>query len=367
LVRASSRPRPPSHVKFSVLALGRRHLPRLLGAALLTLVAAGCVHPVPNDLVEVGLSVVGGPVDADGALGVVAVRVEVFDQHGDTVRFNGSLEADAEGSVTELTLEPGAAPVTMFLPRGGTYTFAASGYGAGGEFLAFGEASRVALKGRDDAVAITMAGLLGHARLDPRTPVHALLPGQTLDLLLTVMPPAREDLVVPPADYEASYEVENATTIASSGLGVRLQAGPRSGGDVVAKVEAEGLVILGSRAHPGVVTAELRLPFATDVAVDMTPPEVSALAFDPAQKALTGVADDDLGVVRLDVYDGPVLLASSDEETADAEGVPVVSFPGGGTGFVALLDLPPGTHEVTVYASDFSRNQGTASLVLTVP
>lgn len=344
----------------------RHRLPLLVAFALLTLGAAACKQPEPGGWARTDLTVVGGPVDSSGGLGVMEVKVEVLDSRGRTVRFNGLLVADPDGSIAELTLAPGEAPVSVLLPRGERYTFVANGYGTGGEFLAYGEVSKVVLTGGDNAVAIAMAGLLGQARLRARTPVHALLPGQTLDVLLTVMPPGREDLVVPPADYEADYEVHNGAALVASGLGIRLQAGARLGGDLVVGVEATGLVILGSRAHSGTVTDELRLPFATDVAVDMTPPTVTSLAFDPAQQALTGIADDDLGVVRVDVYDGPVLIATSDEETAEKQGIPEVSFPGGGTGFVAYLQLPPGEHEVTVYVTDFSRNQGTASHALSV-
>lgn len=334
---------------------------------LVAIGAAACSDPAPTAISELQLSVVGGPVDEHGVVGVNEARLEVLDPHGRTVRFSDSLVADPAGKVTELTIGPGAVPLAVFLPQGASYTFLARGLGAGGELVAFGQESRVAAAGGNNAVIVEMAGLIGEARLERRTPVHALLPGQTLDLLLTVTAAGSDELVLAPSDFRVSYEAANATTLSHSGRGVRLRAGERHGGDLVVRADVSGLVPADPHPEQDTVSAEVRIPFTTDAGVDLTPPEVSTLAFDPVQQVLTGVADDDLGVVTLEVYDGPVLLASSDPDTVAAKGVSEVRFPGGGTAFLTFLQLPAGTYELIVYATDFSRNQGSASYQVTVP
>jgi len=344
----------------------RAALARLFVAAMAVCALVGCDQSQPKGLVDVDLTAVGGPVDALGAIAVAEVKVEVLDAAGRTVRFDEALAADPNGPLARVTLRADEPLVTVYLPPGASYRFAAKGYTDAGELVAYGEARHVATGRGGGAVAVDLAGLLGEARLVRRTPVHALLPGQTLDALLTVAPPRRPDLEVLPRDLEADYEVVNGEVIESSGRGVRLRAGTRAG-DVVAQVEVSGLVPAGTGVGPGSVTAELRVPFATAATVDLTPPWVSSLAFDPDGGVLTGVADDDLGVTSLEVYDGPVLLATSDPEAAQAADVPQVVFPGGGTSFVAPLELPSGTYELTVYATDFSGNLGAATHAVTVP
>lgn len=100
--------------------------------------------------------------------------------------------------------------------------------------------------------------------------------------------------------------------------------------------------------------------------VDLQPPTLSELAFDPHQEIFTGVAEDNLGAVRIELFDGPVLLASSDPAKV-AGSVAKVVFPGYGTAFYSKLHLASGSYTLTAVAADAGGNQAQQNFKLVVP
>lgn len=349
-----------------------------LGAALLVLVLAACrsagtppdeddEDPKSDVLVEVNLQVTSGPTTTTGTVEPLTVEIRVTDSRGNTVSFDDNLVALQSSGVDAIVLEPGRSLVALSLFEGETYDFAASAFDVHGNFLASGTARRTVVSGGANATNLHLQSHLGTAALAPRLPVSVLLPGQEIDLVLTVAPHQRDDLSVPTSHFIASYIIENATGIEQSGRGARIRAGDRDGGDVVVTATAAGLLVAGGNAVDGNVTASITLTFSSGTGVDLENPVVQGLGFDPGLQLIFGIAEDNFGVSSLDIYDGPHHLASTDLDLVEEFGLSPVTFPGGGTAFFALLDLAPGTYDLTAIARDASGNQGELSREVTIP
>lgn len=343
-----------------------RPLGGLLLAALVSGLLMACedVSGRPSaPLTRVTLSSIGGPLTSEGHLELMRVDVRVLDEAGVAVRFGADGVANRGGAHGLITIPPGQASVAASLPPGASYEFNAAAFDAAGNQLAYGVKANHVPAGQDLAVVLELETILGAAMLTPRLPTRQLMPGQELDLMLSASPPGRPGLKVPTSDYRASYSVINGTIIASSDRGLRVRAGQRIGGDLVIYGNLEGLVLAADTVAAGAVTADLRLPFSSTLSIDLEPPNITRLEYDPGTRSLAGVVDDDCGVARVDVYDGPVLLAST--AMAAAGGPSEVVF-GGGTGFTARLALPPGDYSLTLLAFDRSGNQATAELDVTI-
>jgi hypothetical protein len=322
---------------------------------------------VPEPLVEVNLTLAGAPLQSAGQLELTHANVQVHDAAGAPVRFDADNVIQAEGEHEQLSVPAGTAALTLYLPEGAAWSFTGRAFDADDNLLAVASAQHTTASGSSNATVLRFTSLLGAARLETRLPTRQLLPGQEIDLLLSITPHERPDLSVPTPDYHASFETLNGANLHFSEHGVRVRVGDRAGGDLVVTGSAAGLLLTDGEAVPGVVSATLRLPFSTGLGVDLEPPELSKLAFDAGQQIFTGVAEDNYGVVRLELYDGPVLLASTDTAAAVSKGAATVIFPGGGTAFFSQLSLPSGSHSLTAKATDFSGNQTGAEHDVTVP
>lgn len=313
------------------------------------------------------MSAVGGPLRTTGEREPTSVSITVRDDTGAVVRFDDENRADPDGAYDRLPLPTEPPVLHVALPTDAEYHFDAGAVDTAGNLLAYGDAGRYIEPQGSAAIALDLDSLLGTARLTSRTPIHSLLPGQELDLLLAVTPRTRPDLVVPPSDYAASYEVVNGEALEISDWGARVRAGDPADGDLVVNVTATGRVLNAGSVEPGSVKATLTIPFSTFLTVDLDPPTLSGLEFDGTEKVLRGVANDTVGVAMLEVYDGPVLLATTDLDAAAHKGVPEVVFPGGGTRFQAPVHLSSGDYSLTIIATDFSDNETQQELVIAVP
>lgn len=339
---------------------------RWLIAGLLLLAAVGLSAcdtagtPKPRHA-KVEVTTVGGPLDQNGQPYPHALELEVVDEHGRTVTFNDELLADSRGSRTSVSLLPEAPGVTIGLRIGHDFELKVRGSDAAGNQLTFGEAS-LTTSAAPAAVLIELRSLLGSGRLVPRLPVTQLVPGQTIDLLHTASPNERPDLSIAYHELEVTYG-GNAEVLSASPRGVRVKVGNRLDGDVVVEAHAEGLVLSSDGVQPGRITSTFTRPFISGVNADVTAPIVEDLQFFEHDARLSGVAYDDQSLSRLDVYDGPLLLATTDPEQADRHGAQVVAFPEGTTYFEAPLALPPGEYELTILATDLAGNQAAATFV----
>jgi len=356
--------------------VSKRRWPRRCRGALLAVSIAiggafllsGCEFsgaPLGPEYTSVEFTTVGAPLDRFGNVSPLEARVRVFDAAGEPLRFTGDLTADPRGLLEWVTLPRGSSSGRLRLRRNQNYVFVTAAFDENGDQLAVAE-NRLFVGSKATALVIRLRTLLGSARLAPRLPVTKLVPGQVLDLVFSVSPNAREDLRVPPGDFDVVYS-GSAEVIEFSTRGARVRIGSREAGDAIVVAVANGLILDDAEVRQGEVMGVFQRPFATGVSVDVAPPNVSSLAFDPHRRILAGVADDDAGITRLDVYDGPVLLATTDLEVSAALGIPEVRFPGGGTAFLASLDVTQGTYELSVTAFDLAGNESTEHLSISAP
>ncbi|HLV11267.1 MAG TPA: S8/S53 family peptidase [Trueperaceae bacterium] len=344
----------------------------LLAAALL----AGCAHDPsasPAGMTTVvlstaavpGLGPLGVPTRPGGAGAVTHVEVTVYDRRGDLVTFDADNVHDPDGDVAVLMLGPGATSVTVkLLP--GRYTFRTVGSeGPGGQVLAYGE-TVATVTHASTTVDLELSTLLGAADLVPDAPRRYVKPGEVLDLYLVVRTVGGAYLV-PVADYEAEYALDDDLgTFVGSPLGVRVDVTPAPTRDrFVMRATARGWGLKdGAPAPNRRLTATFERPFlhTAGLVVDVLPPTL-VLDAPPAVSAgqtalLTGTADDDVGVARVLVFEGPVLIGSSSLDDV-GDGVGHVAFTDLEAGAWELAWQPPaaGAYAITVVAIDTSGNE----------
>ena len=367
--------------------LTRRNRWGLTALALaIALVLAACTPPDQStglpDHVTIGLSL-GGDLDAQslapqgspydpstGELALETVHVSVY-SGGDLVTFTdrgGTYVASATGSIEFVTLSTGAggvADATVELPAAGNpYTFVSHGYADVTEpVIAY--ASQTQNVSDAATVWIRPDSVLGGARLVPRLPTTYATPGEVLDLMLEVAANGHEGfgegyLQVPLGDFEASYDT-TVEVVASSNRGIRVRVPAECSGELSVTVNVRGLV----EAADGFVVDDLApVEYAIDcpprvggsVQVDNERPEVTIDGYDAATREVVGTASDDVGIAKVQVFDGGVLLASTDEAEATGD-VAIIAFPGGGNTFRTTLRTAP-YGGIVAYAFDTSGNEG---------
>ncbi len=354
----------------------------VLSALLLALiVACGSRTQAPTGMVEVRLELPtlasqsgelapqGIPFDDNGDPVVTYLRVEIFDENGNPVT---PTEAP-QGFVELFDTAPSA---TLTLPAGG-YTFVSYGYDTNDLviWVAYGEDS-VTLSGNTQVVQLFPKTLLESATLTPSAPVNAVVPGQQLDLMLTVTSPF-SPYTVPLADFEVAYNLPAAmgSEVASSKRGIRLDVTTtpttstfEMSGDASGWRNLSGTAVANQS-----VTAPFSRPFAGDgsttIVSDFEAPSltfnVPATAASGAPLTLTGTADDNYGVDRVQLYDGPVLIASSHSGDLSDPSVSQIVF--NGTSW-SVDWTPPndGNFDLVAVAIDSSGNQTEAEGSVTV-
>jgi hypothetical protein len=303
------------------------------------------------------------------------VHVYVFDKDGEQVSFqvSGATYTAAPDGDEYVTLTPEAPSVTVRLPAGGNpYRFEGLGE-AGGSVVAYD--SKEATIGTGTEVALALDSVIGDAVLVPRLPVSTVAPGQVLDLMLVVMANGHTDfpgdyLQVPIDDFTVSYgPVANATVLASSPRGLRLQVDAYCYDSVTVGGGVAGLVVDGGSFAPGNVEFGdgdgFEVPCQSSsggLSLDMVPPSVAVTSYDPFTGVVTGEASDDVGVARVELYDGPFLLATT--ELADATGdVALIEFEPLSHAFATTLEVLP-LGRVTAVAVDTSGNEAQSEAFL---
>lgn len=352
----------------------------------LVLVLAACgqpTPPVPEGQVQLnvsidaslfapqGLTPMGSPIAADGAAGTSQVEVSVRNKDGAPVTFDlvGSTYTIAAGSSgahssIPLTAANSSASVTL-LASGNPYTFEAHGYReAAGHVIAYD--SQTKMVADDVNVQLWLESVLGAARLVPRYPATFVTPGaEAFDLLLVVTANGysgeggSERLEVPLGDFEVEYGAATGATVdSSSKRGMRLGIHEACVSSVsVAAGSVSGLVWDGSSVAQGSIELpefSIECPSAGGgVQADVISPEVT-LEFHGSTLQVVGTAEDPNGfIAKVEVWDGPVLVASTDA----AAGVPEIAFDLGTTTFRATLASAP-TGGLVALAFDAAGNEG---------
>lgn len=343
----------PVHLLLAVLAL-----------LALTACDDGRGSPIQRET-TVEITAVGGPLEPSGLLHSLTIELEVYNADGERLRFDQDLLASLELGESLITLPPGTTSARVRLPSDEAYLVTLRGFDADGNQLTTGQ-HRIQVGTTPVSVVVQLRSILGSGRLVPRLPITRLVPGQVIDLLHSVSPHERDDLRVPEHELSVTY-AGNIEVMTFSARGTRVKVGNREDGDGIVTATAEGPTLIGDDVLPGVVISTFMRPFATGVTADVTPPTVTAVAYDVTSRLLTGSAYDDQSLQRLDIYDGPHLLATTDPMDSHTKDTPIVAFPDGATTFVTRLELPPGEYELTVLATDLAGNQTALHHEIEVP
>jgi hypothetical protein len=328
-------------------------------------------------LADSSITAQGIPHDPEtGALGVQTLRVWVSEASGDPVTFildGDEYVADEHGDVEFVTLsaDGGSMGAQVTLPGyGNPYRFVAHGF--------FDDPDVV-----DDAAVIAHAdqyekvvdggtvwleprSVLGEARLRTRFPTNYVTPGATLDVMLVVLANGHDHLEVPIGDFMAEYTVSGGTIVSQSNRGLRLVVDDACEGSLLVTgsvwgaVMVDGEVVADAVAMNGGAGLEVPCPatLGGGLGLDKEGPTVTITGYDAMVLEVQGTADDNMGIVKVQIFDGPVLLASTDNLEATGS-VAKVTFPGGNT-FTATLTAPVARNLVAV-AFDAAGNQGTSA------
>lgn len=363
--------------RLSILALG------------LVLLLAACgqptpeVQPTPDGFVKLsigldssslstqGITTLGSPYNPnDGTIATNEVQVSVYDKNNVLVKFNlsgSTYTAAAGGSLDHITLNVGTPTANIALLAGGNpYTFTSLGYDGDTStphIIAYDSQTRSVAT--NTTVTVTLTSVLAGAVLTPRFPTTVATPGATLDLMLVVMANGHatfssDYLQVPLGDFSVLYgPVSGAALVNSSNRGIRVTVNS----DCTTQVTVQGDVTGLNTSYDPSATFDingssgysLACPAAVggQIEVDLEPPSVSLTSYDSSNGAVVGTASDNWAIDKVQVFDGPVLLASTDSN----EGVAPITFVPTTNQFNATLATPYPAGGITVVAFDTSGNE----------
>lgn len=307
---------------------------------------------IPND-----------PVTGDLALD--SVRVTVRDKNGDTVLFTedaGTFVA-AEAGADHLTLDANGSAEVSLPSHLEPYTFESFAEANGAPVAYHSVEQRITVS---SSVTIRLKSLLGDAIVAPRYPTNYAVPGEIIDLMLVVMANGNDDypadyLQVPFGDFTVDYDtIMGGTIVSSSNRGIRVLADA-----FCTSVEVDGTVTglrlvgdtVSERAAPFALHQPLACTPAVDgsLAADVEAPTVT-LDYNVATRRASGTADDNTAIAKLEIYDGPVLVATTDE-TAVGASVSQIAFLAGSTAYQTTLKVDP-TGGLRAVAYDHAGNAG---------
>ncbi|MBX3144498.1 MAG: hypothetical protein KF813_12115 [Trueperaceae bacterium] len=293
----------------------------------------------------------GAPAFPGGAPGVTTVELKV-------IQGGAELEFDAAGNVVEsggvpVLLTSGS--VTLQLPHG-VFDFLVEASDDVPNLLTDGSQLGVSVT-VDTLVAVSLSSFLDSAVLHEPLVV---MPNEVIDVMLTVHPPGRGDLLVPTTDYSATF-TSSAQVVDDSPRGIRLV--------VECEPITASVVVSDYRSTPTTVSENLSFAAADvcesyggGVGIDLIPP---ALSIDPTPDevpvdqplTITGTTfDAQTDVVSVTVYDGPVLLG---EATIDDSGAP-------NTWEFTFTPTEVRSHELIVVALDGAGNERRLSVSIEV-
>lgn len=347
-------------------------LPRLTMLALLA-VLVGCtsersaptgLHPVVLKLAaDTGLTPQGVPTDG-GISAVTELDITVLDENGEVVRFDVDEAYDPSGAFESLSMSASQASITVLLPAG-TYRFLTFGRGSDGEVLAYGE-TQAQVGYAATSVTLGVHTLIGSVELVEEGLRHYVVAGEVIDLYLRVRT-THGSYDVPLADFTVKYELEPELGDAEgSALGARVWVTPSPQSDVfVLRAFVKGWrLVEGTPTDHGKLVAKYERPFAhaIGISLDVVPPTLGFTPPSPlplgAPSPVGGTAADEVGLARIQVFEGPLLLASTASEDVASGALPI-QLTDLATGAWSFEWTPgsTGVYRLTAVATDTSGNE----------
>ncbi|HRP46187.1 MAG TPA: DUF1565 domain-containing protein [Trueperaceae bacterium] len=313
------------------------------------------------------LSPAGLPFDpSNGTINLREVRVRVLDRSGDAVAFRldgSAYTADPSGLEAVIELTTASSSATVLLPAAGNpYTFESVSFSTSDNAIGYDRRSQhVNVNG---TVAIRLKSVLGAATLTPRFPTHYATPGMELDLMLFVAANGHPDLQVPIGDFETAYDtVSGGTQLSESNRGIRIKAASACTdvgvtGAVTGVRETSGSFNTNETSPIAPFTLECVPASVGSLAVDVQPPTVEVLGFNPTTGRIEGVADDNVAIVKVQIYDGPELVASTDDSEVSIGAALIIFQAGTGSFHADLTPTPDSNRSFQAIALDASGNEG---------
>ena len=319
-----------------------------------------------------GLSTQAIPFE-NGTAVITRFEVQVFDQNDILVKFDSENTIDPTGSVDTLTI-PLNGSLSVALSTG-TYTFKSKAFApnkAGGPevLLAVGSESET-VNVDTSALSLEVKTITESYTFESNTPLNYIIPGQTVDLMLVVKAPG--GYLVPLVDYDVSYtiDMDNVSDHKDSSRGVRLiMKDPLVDNQLFVQANVTGTNPSGTSSSLPTIDGVENIPFLTSAIGPAFDTEAPSFTFaQPSLQVgqtgtLTGTADDNIGVAKVQVFDGPVLIGSSDSAEAADSTVALITF-NGTTSW--SMNFTPTTENYDFYAValDTSGNQSSAEHTIT--
>ena len=286
-----------------------------------------------------------------GASAVTFIKVNVKDANGTPVTFDGSNVYKPGGTQAFITLSSAAPSTKVLLPKG-TYSFENVGKAtSNGTFLAYGQDNGLNLSAQDPSVNLTLHTLISAANstLVSKLPTAYVNTTDKLDLRLAVKTPDAT-LNVPLSDHTVTYGNADATVLTSSKLGANVQ---------ITGTIGQSSVSVTATVQNQAVTYTVPLS-RTALGTDTTPPAVTFNAPPSGTNTamtLSGTASDNKAISDVRVFDGSVLIGSTNQDDVNA-GAALISF----SGLTWSFNWTSGTStpELTAVASDAAGNESRA-------
>ena len=300
----------------------------------------------------------------EGGSAVVSYfEIQVFDANDALVMFDSENVIDPAGATDTLTVALNDS-IEVALTTG-DYSFKSKAYApnkAGGAEVVLAVGTDSATVNVDTtSIGLGVKTISESFTFQPSAPLNYIIPGQTLDMMLVVSAPG--GYIVPLADYDVSYtiDMDNVAESIESVRGVRLvMKDPLVDNDFSVVATVSGTSALGTIDTLAPIDGVAGIPFLTsgiDLVFDTEAPSYSFV--EPSLTAgvevnLTGTASDVIGIDKVQVYDGPVLIGSSDSSEAVGT-VAVISFTG--TSWSMSFTPEERSYELYGVAYDTSGNQ----------
>ncbi|GGL93729.1 hypothetical protein GCM10010840_34650 [Deinococcus aerolatus] len=326
-----------------------------------------------------GFKTQGLPTGPDGRSTVTHLKIKVKNAQGTYVQFNGQNVYQQNGAQTFLTLSSTQPNATVVLPRG-TYTFENIGKdNVEGTFLAYGTNDGVDLTQGSSTINLQLHALAdeGTTTFIDKFKWKSVATQETLDLRLNVL--NAQGTVVPTGDYSpVTYQIVDAqgqslsgvadVLAGSSKLGARVKViGTTSTSALFVKASTQAWQATGSEtAAPTTFSKTFSIAFdKTGLSVDTQAPQVTLNAVGTVTAGqdvtLAGTASDDGDLMAIRVFDGSMLIGSTDAAEWGQNGVAEVMFtPGSGQWSLNWTPTTSGAADLLVIAADKAGNEGRA-------
>src|SRR5699024_7471656 len=212
-----------------------------VGVVSLLLTACGVQPKKPApEAADVEINLTGGTLLHEGVRSLLPAEIMIFKA---TTGTDDDGPADrVDEPVTVLDVAAGTDSVSTTLQQDHSYDVFIRVRGPDDPLAAIGTDSfKISDNNHNVARTVRLKSVLGSARLTPRLPVQRITPGQEVDLLLSVLPNAGPDHVLPLTDFDVTYSSTGELTNESH-RGIRVTAGERTEGGLRVTADVTGLI-----------------------------------------------------------------------------------------------------------------------------